>query len=316
MKIFIYAHLDEPAKAHLRESLSGHEAYWADKHAPTPADVKAFSTSEICFGNVPAEWLQAETKLRWLQLESVGFEYYQKCQALVTQKNILITNLRGMFAKPAAESAVGGLLALLRGIDELAMGQNSRRWISLEVRPRMGLLHGRKVLILGMGSIGQKVGAMLKAFECEVSYYARTNPEATFRSPEQLDARLHLFSVVVNCLPNTPETENFFHRDRLRRLSREAIFVNVGRGSTVDEPALVELLQAGKIGGAVLDVFKQEPLPPSHPLWSCPRTIILQHTGGGYADELLDKARFFVVNLDFYQQGQPVQNRINLTLGY
>ncbi len=316
MNIFVYAHLDERAVAHLREGLAGVEVYWANKHAPVPEDRERFLASEICFGNVPAAWLAQARKLRWMQLESVGFEYYQKLQGEVEQSGVVITNLRGMFAWPAAETALAGLLALLRGVDEVAVEQKARRWVSLEVRPRMGLLHGRKVVVLGMGSIGRQVASLLRAFECEVKCFARTAAGADFRSAAELEAHLPEFSVVVNCLPSTRETADFFSRERLGRLSSEAIFVNVGRGSAVDENALVELLQGRKIGGAVLDVFKQEPLPAEHPLWNCPRTILLQHTGGGYADELLDKARMFLRNLERYRKGETLENRIQLERGY
>src|SRR5262245_49880142 len=112
MKIFIYAHLDDRAVAHLREQLAGADIYWANKHSPTPQDREQFLSSEICFGNVPADWLAQASRLRWMQLESVGFEYYQKLQTEVEQRRIVITNLRGMFAWPAAETALAGLLAL------------------------------------------------------------------------------------------------------------------------------------------------------------------------------------------------------------
>lgn len=316
MKIFVYAHLDEPAKAFLQKELSAFDVYWADKHNLVPEDRAQFAASEICFGNVPATWLKDAPKLRWMQLESVGFEYYQKLQGEIAQSGIVLTNLRGMFAWPAAETALAGLLALIRGVDEMAVEQRSHNWISLDIRPRLSLLHGRKILILGMGSIGRQVGALLRAFECDVHYFARTAVDASFRTVEELDARLNEFAVIVNCLPSTPETTNFFSRERLARFSQKSVFVNVGRGSAVDEAALVELLQSRKIGGAILDVFKQEPLPSDHPFWDCPRTILLQHTGGGYDDELLDKARTFFANLNLYQKQQPLQNLINLERGY
>lgn len=316
MRIFIHAHLDEPARTYLQGELSGFDVYWNDKHAPVPAPHDEWSASEICFGNVPADWISGTTKLRWLQLESVGFEYYQKVQADMERSGIIMTNLRGMFAWPAAETALAGLLALLRGIDEIARAQSSRNWIGLTVRPLTGLLHGRKVLILGMGSIGRQICHLLRAFECDVAGFARTAADAAFRDVEQVDRHLGEFGVVINCLPSTPETINFFNRERLARFSREAIFVNVGRGSVVDEDALVEALQKRQIAGAVLDVFQQEPLPVRHPLWDCPRTIILQHTGGGYADELIDKCRMFLTNLNLYRMGKPLQNQVDLRRGY
>ncbi len=316
MKLFIYAHLDEPGRALLRQEISDLNAYWADKHHPTPQDREEFPKSEICFGNVPSAWLTDPNSLRWMQLESVGFEYYQKAEAVIQAKGICLTNLRGMFARPAAETALAGLLVLLRGVDELVLAQAKQHWASLEVRPHMGLLHGRKALVLGLGSIGRQIRDLLKAFGCDVTCYARTSEEAQIHDAAKLDARLGEFSVVVNCLPNTPDTLDFFDHRRLARLSREAIFVNIGRGSTVDEDALVEVLNERRIAGAALDVFKQEPLPATHPLWRCPRTLIMHHTGGGYADELIDKVRVFAANLRRYQKGERLENQINLKRGY
>lgn len=314
--IFIFAHLDEAAHALLKKELPGEKLYWANKHALTEQDAACFAESEVCFGNVPAAWLTSPSKLRWLQLESAGFEYYQKIEPEIARRGIAITNLRGMFARPAAETAMAGLLALFRGLDQLICRQPDRRWISLEVRPGMKVLHGRRALVLGAGSIGGRVMDLLRAFECEVEAFARSSREAGLHTLAELDARLGEFEVVVNCLPNTPETTNLFDRRRLGLLNPCAVFVNVGRGSAVDEAALAEALIQGKLGGAVVDVYKQEPLPPEHPLWSCPRTIVTQHTGGGYGDELIDKARFFLGNWGRFQRGEPLKNPVDLKKGY
>jgi phosphoglycerate dehydrogenase-like enzyme len=105
-------------------------------------------------------------------------------------------------------------------------------------------------------------------------------------------------------------------RALLTAMKPRAIFVNIGRGAVVDEPALIEVLQQRRIGGAVIDVTHTEPLPPTHPLWTCPNTLVTQHTGGGYHDELLDKARIFLENLDRYRRGASLLNPVNLQRGY
>ena len=290
--------------------------HWADKHQPSPDEERTFLESTIAFGNVPAAWVQKATRLRWMQLESVGFEYYQELDLARMPAGFRLANLKGQFARPAAETVLAGLLALYRGLDELIPAQQRRQWICLELRPRMGLLHGKSVVVLGAGSIGRKLADLLRAFECRVEMYARTAPDATLRTPAELDARLGEFDIVVCCLPKTHETLGFFNRERLARLAPHAIFVNVGRGGVVEEPALVEALEARRLGGAVLDVHLDEPLPPGHPLWSCPRTLLTQHTGGGYDEELLDKARTFLANLACDRAGQDLQNIVTLSRGY
>ena len=280
----------------------------------TAENLAAFQQCEICFGNAPAAWLEQAPRLRWIQLESIGFEYYQGLREV--PPGLTITNLKGLFDSPAAESAIAGLLALYRGIDLLLPAQAASRWISLEVRPQMQLLRDRSVVILGHGSIGRKLRQLMEAFGCRVQSFARTAESAELRTVETLDHALSQADIVACCLPRTRETHGLVDRRRLGLMRSTAVFVNIGRGAVVDEPALVDFLQQKKLGGAVLDVTWQEPLPPDHPLWTCPRTFLLQHTGGGYQEELLDKARIFLANFARFQNGQPLENVVNLARGY
>jgi len=314
--IFVWSHLDSRAREHLCAATHGERLHFANKFAPAPGDVAAFRDAEICFGNVPAEWLGCAPRLRWMQLESVGFDYYRKLDRTRLAPGFVLTNLHGQFARPAAETALAGLLALQRGLDELIPAQRDRRWICLDVRPRMRLLHGCRAIVLGAGTIGLRLRDLLRAFECHVDVFARHSSEATVPTAAALDALLPECDVIACCLPSTPETCGFFDAARLGRLPPHALFVNVGRGSVVDERALVACLQHGRIGGAMIDVSYDELIPSDHPLWTCPRTILTQHTGGGYADELLDKARTFTLNLARYRRGEPLANVVNVARGY
>lgn len=312
--IYVGAHLDAAALDYLRENLRPHGLHFADKHSPKPEDASRFAGSQIAFGNVPADWLTGPNSLEWLQLESIGFEYYQSVADRTGR--IMVTNLKGMFDRPAAETALAGLLALARGLDKLLPAQREQRWMELEVRPQTWLLHGRSVLLLGLGSIGRRMKRLLEALDCKVVTFARTNTEATLHAIGDLPDAFEAADIVVCCLPRTPATVGLVDARLLSRLRPHAVFVNIGRGAVVDEPALVNLLAQERIGGAVLDVTHREPLPDAHPLWICPRTILTQHTGGGYRDELLDKARFFVANLRRLERGEPLLNRIDLAKGY
>lgn len=315
--IFIYAHLDDAARRLLASTLPTPGVIYADKFAG-PAlretQLAQFRQSEICFGNVPAEWLPQAVRTRWMQLESVGFEYYQHVSGLPS--GLTITNLRGLFDRPTAETALAGLLGLYRGLNEMVPAQRAARWICLELRPRLRMLHGKRVVILGAGSIGRKLRRLLLAFDCHVQNFARTADDAELRTLEDLDRALPTADVVACCLPNTEHTRGLFDRRRFSLLNQGAIFVNVGRGLVVDESALVDVLQRQQIGGAVIDVTHEEPLPSHHPLWSCPHTILTQHTGGGYDEELLDKARSFLANLARFQRGDSLANVVDLKRGY
>ncbi len=133
---------------------------------------------------------------------------------------------------------------------------------------------------------------------------------------EALDRAIASADVVVGAAPDTPETRDVFNRRRIGLIRPDAILVNVGRGSLVDEEALAVALHAGRIGGAVLDVTREEPLSPDHALWSCPNLILTQHTGGGTADEIDRKIEWFAENLARYRRGEPLRGVVDLSRGY
>lgn len=294
----------------LREALQGENAYFAETRKLSAEDKSKFLQAKVAFGNVPAAWLEEAVDLRWLQLESTGFEYYLDCRSLSPE--LQITNLRGMFERPAAETAMAGLLGLFRGMNQLIPANRERNWSEIDVRVNLRLLHGSRVVILGHGSIGRRMRRLLEAYECHVQSYARTSPGAEIRDRDALATAFSAASVVVCCLPKNPGTSGLISRELLAQLPTSAVFVNIGRGAVIDESALIDMLNDGRLGGAVLDVTQQEPLPPEHPLWKCPNTILTHHTGGGYPDEYNAKARFFLANLARYKRGDVLENRIKL----
>ena len=313
--IGIAAHLDEAALRLCREALVDEKVLWvADDAGPRWHD--ELGQCEVVFGTVPAEWIPRLAALRWLQLESIGFDGYREIAASMTDRGIAVTNLRGQFAHPVAETVLAGILGLVRGIDRLVLAGVERRWESLAVRPQTGLLTGSSVLVLGAGSIGGRIRELLESFGCHVRSFARASAAAELHSLAELDAALPTADIVVSCLPGTPETRLIFDRVRLSRLAQGSLFVNVGRGDAVDEAALGDALTTGRLGGAVLDVTSREPLDVSDPLWMLPRTLLTQHTGGGYRDELSDKADRFLDNLARWRSGEPLEHLVDLRAGY
>ena len=186
-----------------------------------------------------------------------------------------------MLERPAAKTALAGLLALGRGLPRLLAAQAEARWVELEVRPDTWLLHGQRARVLGAGSIGQSIRVLLEALECTVQVFARQNPLATLHTKDELLAAVPQCDLLICCLPKTPETIGLVGRAVLEAMPAHGVFVNRGRGAVVDEAALVDMLQRRQIRGPVLDVTSAEPLPPEHALWRCPNTIFTQHTGGG-----------------------------------
>lgn len=316
MDVAVLAHLDDRARWLCRDGLAGDIVHWRAPGPDAPEWDDAYRDCEIVFGTIPSSWIPRLTALRWLQLESTGFEYYRDVAAEISRRGIVVTNLRGQFAEPAAETALAGALSLIRGAGVLALAQQERRWRSLEVRPRTTLLARSNVLVLGAGAIGGHVRRVLEAFGSRVQSFARSSPQAELHDLTSLDAALPGADLVISCLPSTPDTRLLFDRDRLARLSRSAILVNIGRGDLIDEDALADALEAGAIGGCVLDVTSEEPLPPTSRLWAAPSVILTQHTAGGHRDELADKAVYFLANLARWKTGAALDGEIDVRLGY
>jgi glyoxylate/hydroxypyruvate reductase A len=269
-----------------------------------------FETCEIVFGNVPAHWLDKTTTLRWAQLDSVGFGEYRSLNWEHLSQQITLTNLAGFFSDPVAQTALAGILALYRGIDKLTVLQHNRSWNGDPLRTQLRTLTGANVVLFGYGAINRRFAQLLSAFECSITTFG------TQWTSNALDDALESADVLVTTVPETDGTVGLFNAQRLSLLRNDALFVNCGRGSVVDESALVEQLNKGQLGGAVVDVTIEEPLPPDHAFWTTPNLLLTQHTGGGTRDELDRKITVFSDNLTRYKQQQPLQGVVDFKRGY
>ncbi|TDN37836.1 D-2-hydroxyacid dehydrogenase [Hymenobacter sp. UV11] len=308
MRLFVYSPLPDDLRAHLHQALpTATITHAADQPAGSLANLQQ---ATVLFGNPPREWLAQDLpNLQLWQLDSAGFDRYQGLAVAAP-----VANMGDYFAWPCAETMVAGLLALYRALPELARLQAEQRWVGAPIRARMGLLRGKRVVILGAGTIGQAVRQQLSGFGCAVQLLARTDPQAQLHSREELLAVLPTTDIVVNCLPGS--AQDFFAADLIAALPPHSIYASVGRGNTTDEPALIAALQAGRLAGAVLDVTATEPLPPGHPLWTLPTVLLTQHTGGGQPDEAAGKVAQLLRNLHRLQAGQPLENQVELKRGY
>lgn len=265
---------------------------------------------DIAFGNPEPEEIVAADSIRWVQLESVGFGEYIDLDWSTLNKRLKLTNLAGFFADPVAESALAGILALGRGVNRLVALQSAAEWAGDPIRADLRLLKGAHVVMLGYGAINRRLAELLQPFGCMIT------PVGSDAAPDELDTVLPTADVFVSAVPDTPATRNLMNAARLDLLPAKAVFVNLGRGSLVDESALVDALQQGWIAGAVLDVTIDEPLPRNHPFWSCPNIILTQHSGGGTADELDRKIDVFAENFARYRRGEALLGVVDLNRGY
>ena len=289
------------------------------RHIENPSDAD-LAWAEVIVGFPPVPRLHAATKLKWLQIPWSGADGYADHPQF--PQHVLLTNATGAFGRPIAEYAFAAAFALMRRFHQYRDRQREHNWLwqGDEMSPT-----GKHVLILGAGDIGSNAAELFKKFDCTVTgvrRVARQCPENFDRvvTLEEADALLPEADIVIGCMPDTPLTRKWLNRERLEKLKDTAILVNVGRGSLLDHDALAELLQAGKLYGAAMDVTDPEPLPADHPLWSCENAIITPHVSGNTFKGLRGKEEFFYnlcrENLQRYLDGKELLNKVDLKTGY
>ncbi len=314
MKIYVACPLPESDRLTLGAATPADEVWYADPARPSAADREAFLAAEVVFGAFPEDLLAAAPQLRWIQFSSAGVDNFLHLNWTAVAGRVTCTNMRGVFVEAMVQTVLGGLLALVRGIDQFARLQPQRNWQKPRLQSGLRRLDGLHVLLLGAGSANRRLQELLLPFHCTFTAYGRTSGD--IHTLAELDAALPRADIVCAALPDTPDTRGLIDAARLQHFKPGALFANIGRGSLVDEPALVDALHSGRLGGAVLDVTRHEPLLADDPLWNCPRTILTQHTGGGSDQVFRDAVAFFTSNLARYRADEPLQNVIDWSKGY
>ena len=293
-------------------------------HAETEAEAAAaIGITEVALApRLSPEMVESAAQLRWVHstASSVGSLPLKELAA----RGIFVTNSRGIQAVPIAEHAIGGLLVLSRRFNLMLDAQRDHCWIQNDMIGDNGpwTLPGRKMTILGLGTIGQEVARRAHAFGMRVTGIRRRldRPAPPFVDrvvgPDQLDEALSGSDVLVISAPYVADTEGLIGAAQLALLNRGAILINVARARIVDEPALLAALHGGQLGGAVLDVFEREPLEPASPLWLLPNVIVSPHSAGFRPDHWRDAIDLFGDNLVRYQRGEPLLNLVTPQAGY
>jgi phosphoglycerate dehydrogenase-like enzyme len=271
---------------------------------------------------VDREVFPSATRLRWVQSPAVGVGSLLFPELLASQ--VVITSARGIRARSIAEHVMGVTLALVRRLPDALRAQAEHRWAQDELEgPQSGVrnLHGLRMGIVGLGSIGMAVAALASAFGMRISSIRRragTPPPGVDElwTPDRLTALLGTSDVVLLSVPHTPETQQLIGRKELDVVKRGALLINIARGRLVDDEAVVEALRDGRLGGAALDVFTREPLDASSPYWSLPNVIVTPHTSGALQDYWTPLVALFAENLRRFERGAPLLNAVDKQAGY
>ncbi len=290
---------------------------------------------ELSVGTDPAAFLAVASRLEVLVASPVGLRELLPLQTpqlrlvFVTwagldrlapfdwlPPGVTLLNNSGAQALKAAEYVLMGLLMIINGMPALAHAQREARWVTAVGRT----LAGRRLLVVGLGAIGGATATLAQRMGLRVTG-VRTTPrphpacEAVV-GLDALDAALAATDYVALALPHSASTHHLLDLRRMSLLPAHAGIVNVGRGATIDETALCDLLDAGRLGGAVLDVFETEPLPPGHRAWTTPNLVVTPHMSADDPDTVIDATVGILVdNLNARQRGAPLPNEFDVARG-
>lgn len=225
------------------------------------------------------EHIAKAKNLKWIMVISAGIDKLPF--ASIQQKNILVTNAKGIHVKPMAEYTMAMILQVARKAKTLFQNEQEAIW---DRRVPMTEINGQTITIIGAGTIGTEIGRIAKAFDMKTIGVNRSGKIAEHMDKvyavTELKEAVATGDYIVNVLPLTNETYHLLNKDIFSSMKNSAVFINIGRGPTVCEQDLIDILNEGKIAHAVLDVFEQEPLPTNHPFWKMENVTVTPHLSG------------------------------------
>ena len=261
--------------------------------------------------------LKQYRNLKWIQVLTAGVD--KMPLSYLDESSILLTNVKGIHKIPMAEYTFAALLQVARNLNETFQKQQRKTW---DPRIRVDELHAKTLGIIGVGAIGEEIAKRAQVFGMKVLGVTRSGRENPYcemmYKPEQLHQFLPLCDYIVTIVPSTRETYRLIGQNELACMKSTAVFINIARGSVVDEEALATHLKEGKIKGAVLDVFTEEPLSESSPLWELNNCIITPHVSGRSSRYIERALGVFRENLEHYHTGNLAQlkNIVDCIKGY
>ena len=321
LRIFVNAALPRNALELLQAGTVGHKLVFPRiptasvlaKSEPDPL----FATVDIAFGQPDPGAIADARQLKWIHISSSGITRYDNpgFRSHLAQRGIPLSNSAGVYHEACAAHALGFMLAQTRRLPTALKSRaagGTPAWDAL--RGSCGTLRGETVLILGYGAIGKRVAELVRPFGMKVIAYRRKPRGDEGVSVIGQDQLAQVMATeadhLLDILPDSAKTRHFFNRGRFATVKPGSIFYNIGRGTTVDQGALVEVLRSGRLAAAWLDVTEPEPLPEDHPLWAEPNCFITPHVAGGHRDESMTLVRHFLENFGRFVRGEVLLDRV------
>lgn len=318
--ILILADPKEQQVEFLFKRLTGTKIIAANSAVEITEDAK--EATVICHWSGSKELLQQAfavcPKVKWVHSRSAGLEHTLFPE--LRDSPVILTNGSGVFSPALGEFVLGAILYFAKDFRKLVRDQMAGRWEQFDVH----MAAGKTVGIVGYGDIGRAVATRVKAIGMKVLALKR-HPEkvATADSlveetfgPERRVEMISRCDYVVVTAPLTPETRGMIGETEIAAMKREAVVMNVGRGAVIDEKALVRALNEGRIKGAALDVFEEEPLPPGHAFYTMENVLLSPHSADHTTDWLDNAMEFFAEQCERHLDGKPLPNVVDKLLGY
>ncbi|WP_078381740.1 D-2-hydroxyacid dehydrogenase [Sutcliffiella halmapala] len=266
--------------------------------------------------DLTAAHIESALHLKWIMVTSAGMELMPL--SAIKQRNILVTNAKGIHKIPMAEYTISMMLQVARNTKILIENEKAGTW---NRAVPIAELHGQAIAIIGAGSIGGEIARLAKAFQMKTLGVNRNGGKVTFvdeiYSMNDLDIVLPKADFIVNVLPSTSETKHILQAKHFSLMKKSAVFLNVGRGDVVDETTLIHALENGEIAHVVLDVFEQEPLQDRHVFWKMPNVTVTPHLSSRTKYYQPRALKIFKHNLHVYlEKENEFQNIINVERGY
>ena len=315
VNVLVLLPVNEQQRSRLQAAAPRADFEYASYTGVTPAQARQ---AEVIIGNIRPALLAEASALKWLQLNSAGADPYFRAEVL--DPSVQLTNATGAYGLTVSEYMLASLMSLYRKLHLYRDNQTARIW---RAEGAVRSIEGSTILVVGLGDIGGDFARKVKALGAATIGVRRTKGEKPeyldeLYLSEELDTLLPRADVVAISVPGTPQTRHMFDARRLGLMKRDAVLINVGRGSVVDTDALCGALDTGRLLGACIDVTDPEPLPADHRLWGYSNVILTPHIAGNFfLDATVDRiVEIAAQNLESYLAGRPLRNNVSRATGY